>query len=149
MAKKFPLQSLLDLSQNRTDAAAKKLSSLKVRWQEAEDKLNQLEQYRAEYQERLRLALQRGIGAAEWRDFQAFLSKLELAIRQQAEESQRCKRAWENGQKDWLSESGKFKAFDTLAQRHHEVESKREAQIEQREHDDLVTRSHGKPREES
>lgn len=147
MARKFPLQSLLDLSQSRVDASAKKLHGLKTAWQEAEDKLQQLLQYRVEYQERLRLSLEQGMGVAKWRDFQIFLGKLELAIQQQSEESARCRSAWEAGQQDWLSESGKFKAFDTLSQRHSQGEAKRESRLEQHEQDEFVTRTHGKPKE--
>ena len=38
----FPLQPLLDLAQDHTDAAARNLHTLKIKWQEAEEKLRQL-----------------------------------------------------------------------------------------------------------
>ncbi|HUW50931.1 MAG TPA: flagellar export protein FliJ [Sulfuricella sp.] len=137
MPRRFPLQPLLDLAKNHTDAAARNLHTLKVAWQGAEEKLRQLIAYREDYRARLLQATKMGMQANSLKDFQLFLGKLEIAIRQQAEEVARCKKCWEDGRHEWQAKQRKLKAFDTLSQRHQNSERKREDKIEQREQDEL------------
>ena len=137
MPRRFPLQPLLDLAQNHTDAAARDLQTLKVKWQEAEEKLRQLTSYREDYRARLLQTTKLGMQAGSLRDFHLFLGKIEVAIRQQAEEVERCKKRWEDGRHEWQVRQRKLKAFDTLSQRHLSSERKREDRLEQREQDEL------------
>lgn len=140
MPRRFPLQPLLDLAQNHTDAAARDLHALKVRWQEAEEKLRQLTAYREDYRARLLQTTKLGMQVNALRDFQLFLGKIEVAIRQQTEEVERCKKRWEDGRHEWQAKQRKLKAFDTLSQRHLSSERKREDKLEQREQDELSGR---------
>ncbi|MCE5182556.1 MAG: flagellar export protein FliJ [Betaproteobacteria bacterium] len=137
MPRRFPLQPLLDLAQNHTDAAARNLHALKVAWQGAEEKHRQLISYRGDYQARLLQATKMGMQVNSLKDFQLFLGKLEAAIRQQAEEVERCKKRWEEGRHEWQAKQRKLKAFDTLSLRHQNSEKKREDKLEQREQDEL------------
>jgi flagellar FliJ protein len=137
MPRRFPLQPLLDLAQNHTDAAARDLHALKVKWQEADEKLRQLTVYREDYRVKLLQTTKLGMQVSSLRDFQLFLGKLEVAIRQQSEEVERCKRRWEDGRHEWQAKQRKLKAFDTLSQRHLTSERKREDKLEQREQDEL------------
>ncbi len=137
MLRRFPLQPLLDLAQNHTDAAARDLHTLKVKWQEAEEKFRQLAEYREDYRAKLLQTTKLGMQVSSLRDFQLFLGKIEVAIRQQAEEVGRCKKNWEDGRHEWQAKQRKLKAFDTLSQRHLSSERKREDKLEQREQDEL------------
>jgi len=137
MPRRFPLQPLLDLAQNHTDAAARDLHALKVKWQEAEEKFRQLAAYREDYRAKLLQTTKLGMQVSLLRDFQLFLGKIEVAIRQQAEEVERCKKRWEDGRHEWQAKQRKLKAFDTLSQRHLSSERKREDKLEQREQDEL------------
>lgn len=137
MPRRFPLQPLLDLAQNHTEAAARDLHTLKVRWQEADEKLRQLTAYREDYRAKLLQTTRLGMQVNSLRDFQLFLGKLEVAIRQQAEEVGLCKKRWEDGRHEWQAKQRKLKAFDTLSQRHLSSERKREDKLEQREQDEL------------
>jgi len=141
MSRRFPLQSLRDLAQTHLDDAAKILHSLKVRWQEAEGKLQELISYREDYRLRLLHATKQGLSATLWRDFQSFLDKLDVAIRQQREEVGRCERRWEVGQREWLARRHKLKAYDTLAERHMQKEDQRIARLEQRDMDEFAGKS--------
>jgi flagellar FliJ protein len=136
MAKRFPLQPLHDLANDRLDAATRKLAQLKQRWQAAEDKLAQLRGFREEYQRRLGDAVARGMDMTRMRDFHAFIGKIETAIRQQLIEIERNKSEWEEGQRMWLEERRKLKTYDVLKDRHVRVERARENRIEQREQDE-------------
>lgn len=141
MPKRFPLQSLFDLAQSRLDDSAKNLGLLKVQWQQADEKLQQLFSYREDYRVRLHNSVKLGMNASQMRDFQVFLKKLELAIKQQKDEVARCQALWEAGQRDWLEHRRKLKTYDTLSQRHHHTEAGREARLEQREQDEHARKS--------
>ena len=140
MARKFPLQTLLDLSQNHADAAAKSLMVLKVRWHEAEEKHRQLLAYRESYRERLRDLAGNGTSATALRDFQLFMNKLDMAIKLQQEEVARCQARWNTGQQEWLRQRGKVKAYDALSARHKHSEEKREERVEQKEQDEFANK---------
>lgn len=140
MARKFPLQTLLDLSQSHADTAAKNLLALKVRWHEAEEKYQQLLAYRESYRERLRDLASNGTSAVTHRDFQFFMIKLDTAIRLQQEEVARCQASWNAGQQEWLRQRGKVKAYDALSARHKRAEDKREERVEQKEQDEFANK---------
>lgn len=136
MARRFPLQPLHDLASDRLDAATRRLAQLKQQWQAEEDKLAQLRGFREEYQRRLGEAVAAGMDMTRMRDFHAFIAKIETAIRQQAIEIERCKTAWEQGQRLWLEERRKLKTYDVLRDRHLRAERAKEGRIEQREQDE-------------
>ena len=148
MPRRFPLQPLLDLANERVDAATQRLALLKQRWQLQEDKLNQLHTFQAEYRQRLADTLQRGVEMASVHDFRAFLQKLELAIRQQQLEVQKAKFNWEEGQHAWMEERRKLKTFDVLKQRHERGETQRENRLEQRDQDEYARNSFSRKRGE-
>ena len=138
MARRFPLQPLLDLANDRVDAATQRLAQLKQRWQAQEDKLNQLFSFQDEYRQRLADTLAHGVDMARMRDFQVFLQKLDLAIRQQRIEVQHAKFSWEECQIAWLEERRKLKTFDILKERHLHGETHRENRLEQRDQDEYA-----------
>lgn len=140
MAQRFPLQPLLDLAHEHSDDAGRKLQQLKVKWQEAELKLNQLASYREEYHQRLTHTTQQGMQMAAWREFQLFMDKLDQAITLQGEEVAKCQRHWEGGRREWLERQRQLKAYDTLSERHTSSEIKREAKKEQKEQDEFAGR---------
>ena len=138
MARRFPLQQLLDLASDRVDAATQRLELLKQRWQAQEDKLNQLFAFQDEYRQRLADTLAQGVDMTRMRDFQVFLKKLELAIRQQRLEVQHAKFSWEECQVAWLEERRKLKTYDILRERHLRGETHRESRLEQRDQDEYA-----------
>lgn len=138
MPRRFTLQPLLDLAQSHSETAARALSALTARWQEAEEKLRQLLAYQESYRARLQQTVGQGMSATAWRDYQAFMSKLDAAIKQQEEVVARCKSQWEAGRCEWLAHRRKLKAFDTLSQRHRRSEAKRAEKGEQREQDEFA-----------
>lgn len=141
MPRRFHLQSLLDLAQNHTDAAARQLNQLKGKWNEAAEKLGQLMAFQEEYRQRYQNAASQGMSMMALRDYQAFLGKLEAAITQQSEEVEQCRKRWEAGQQVWQVHKRKLSAYDTLAKRHHQGEMRREAKLEQRDQDEFSTQS--------
>lgn len=138
MAKPFHLQPLVDLAEDRSQAAAQMLARLKQAWQDAENKLNQLRGYLAEYNFRLQQQTQAGFSITQLRDYQAFILKLEVAIRAQAEEVERCRLRWEAGQVEWQAREREVKAYQTLRQRHDLVQRKTDERQDQRLQDEFA-----------
>lgn len=132
MPEPFPLQPLLDLANNRMDEAARKLGELIASERAVEEKLTLLEDYRKEYQARFVEAAHNGIGPDAWRNYSAFLLKLDDAISVQQKVVADSRRRVEQGQQAWVDQRNKVKAFDTLSQRHQSQQARNEARQEQK-----------------
>lgn len=142
MAKRFHLQPLVDLAEDRSQNAAQALARLTQAWQNAEQKLEQLRGYLAEYNARLQQQAQSGFSISQLRDFQAFILKLEMAIRAQAEEVEGCKARWEHGQAEWQAREREVKAYQTLRQRHDQAERRSDERLDQRLQDEFARNLH-------
>lgn len=132
MNNNFKLQTLLDLSHARMDDAARQLGQLLSSEQEGAKKLAMLMQYREEYHRGFLEAARQGLAQTQWANYQAFLARLDQAIAQQQSALDRSKQRTSDGQKAWLEQRNKTKAFDTLSQRHRSKSLKAEARAEQK-----------------
>ncbi len=132
MTERFPLQTLLDLANSRMDDAARKLGELIASEHAVEEKLTLLVDYRKEYQARFVETARNGIGPDAWRNFSAFLGKLDDAIAQQQRLVSDSRQRTEQGQQAWVDQRNKVKAFDTLSHRHQSEQARKEAKQEQR-----------------
>jgi flagellar FliJ protein len=140
MSKPFQLQSLLDLSNLRLDEAAQRLGRLIAGEQEAGQRLDLLLQYREEYQTRFSVAAKNGIGPDAWRNYQHFLGRIDQAVEQARAMVDTSKQHTATGQKNWLDQRGRVKAFDTLAERHQARAAYGEARHEQKQSDEHSAR---------
>ncbi|MCB1886701.1 MAG: flagellar export protein FliJ [Rhodocyclaceae bacterium] len=147
MSENFPLQKLLDLAQERTDDAARKLGELIGAEKEDDRKLALLQEYRSEYQGRFMDAARTGIGPDEWRNFTAFINRLDEAIEQQQKIVEAARGRTAAGQQAWLSERNRMKAFDALSQRHQKALQRKEARQDQQLTDEHAAKF-GRDREE-
>ena len=138
MAREFPLQSLLDLSQLKLDEAARRLGELIAGQQEATQRLDLLVQYREEYRARFLAAAKEGIGREALHNFRGFLDRLDDAVVQATELVAASQQRTTIGQQEWLGKRGKVKAFDTLAKRHEARIDYAEQRQEQKELDEHV-----------
>ncbi|MCX7898446.1 MAG: flagellar export protein FliJ [Rhodocyclaceae bacterium] len=142
MKRAFPLQAIADLSALRLEQATRRLADLIGAEQAASERLRLLEQYRQEYQTRFLAAAEKGVGPADWRNYHAFLARLEEAIelakRQLSESNARAAA----GKQQWLEQRARTKAFDALKQRHAERVMRFEAKLEQKVTDEHAARRH-------
>lgn len=143
MSKPFQLQPLLDLSNLRLDEATRQLGKLIAGEQEASQRLELLVQYRTEYHARFLDAARLGLGPEAWRNYQLFLGRLDQAIEQARGMLASSKQRTAAGQKNWLDQRGKVKAFDTLAQRHQARALHADNRNEQKQADEHSARRHG------
>lgn len=142
MAKPFPLQTLLEHSRHRMEAAERLLLTLKRREDSARARLEDLHGYKREYQQRLAGSGAKGMDIHLLRDFHAFLLKMDDAIRLQTGEVDKAHAHWLEIHANWLALRQKVKAYETLAQRHHAQEAARLEKREQRISDESALRKH-------
>ena len=148
MTEPFPLQPLLDMANSRMDDAARKLGELIASDRAVEEKLELLINYRQEYQARFIDAARNGIGPDAWRNYSAFLLKLDEAIAHQQRVASESNRRVEAGQQEWVDQRNRVKAFDTLSNRHQAQQARKEAKQEQRLTDEHAAKQFRDRREE-
>ena len=145
MAQTFPLQTLLELMQNRTDEASRKLGQLITAEQSQRSRLQMLEQYRDEYAQRMREATAEGITRLILRNYQDFLARIDEAIEQQRQAVQNSELSTKACQTEWRNQNTKLMAIDTLSSRHDARERYRENKQEQKILDEFSSRKYSTP----
>lgn len=144
MSKPFKLQPLLEIMQNRTDEASRRLGQLIASEQNARSRLQLLEQYHAEYTQKLREAIATGLTPLALRNYLDFISRIEEAIDQQRLAVGQSERNTAAGQEHWREQNQRMKAIDTLAQRHEARERHREGKLDQKQQDEFSARRFGR-----
>ena len=145
MPKPFPLQTVLELMQERADEATQQLARLIAAEQDAKKKLDMLQEYRDEYAMRFSEAAKNGLSQLQWKNYQDFLARLDEAIDSQRKFVAQQAKNTEEGQKNWQFHRRKLKAFDTLADRHYSAENAREIKQDQKLQDEFAARGKSHP----
>lgn len=147
MAKPFSLQPLLELMQTRSDEATRRLGQLIAAEHDAKSRLQMLEQYRAEYAEKLNLAITNGLTPLVLRNYQDFLGRIDDAIIQQSHMVRQSASNTAAGKQQWQEQNKRLKAIDTLSVRHDARERVVEGKREQKILDEYTTRRFATPRD--
>ena len=138
--------TLIQVAQNRTDAAAIKFGQLNARLTESGQKRDLLVNYRDEYRTRLDTAVQRGAPVGEVRNFRAFLEKLDEAVRQQEGEIAFWQEQIATARTDWQGEQRTLNSYNTLATRREDVVLRARARQDQKQQDEFAARAAGAAR---
>jgi flagellar FliJ protein len=140
MSSKLPLDTLIDLAQQNTDEAARRLGILHRERVNAQKQLTLLQDYRQDYLERLQSAMQNGISAGDCHNYQRFIATLDDAISRQGVVVSRADEELALGRIAWQQENRKLNSFGALAQREARVRQAQEARREQRVNDEYAAR---------
>ncbi|KQV54614.1 MULTISPECIES: flagellar export protein FliJ [unclassified Duganella] len=140
MASTQQLETLIDLAQRETDDAAKRLGAALKAVAEAEEKLNMLVGYRDEYGRRFDASQQQGITPMAYRNFQAFMEKLDTAIQGQQEVLRHSKVRGDQEKQMWQDAERKRMSYSTLRDRAEAQELKKEAKRDQKAMDEHASR---------
>jgi flagellar protein FliJ len=140
VARRFPLETVRQLAQRRTEDAAVELQRHSTLLRAAEDKLKQLQGYRDEYRTAKARAMVQGMAMGRLREFETFLARIEEAIAAQTVEVQRVQVAWEAARLRWLEQHKREKAMDALAERHAAQELQRELRQDRKSQDEFSAR---------
>lgn len=115
--------------------SAKALQQSQQSFQQKQDQLDQLKNFKQEYEDKLGVMGQEGIAARQLQDYRLFLSKLNFAIDQQAEEVQASEKNLEGMRNQWISESRRKTALDHLVDEQNKKDIQTQESTEQKESD--------------
>ena len=91
------------------------------------DKLDQLVQFKEDYETSLGTAAEKGMAAKQLQDYRLFMSKLNQAIDKQVEEIEETQQSLEEVRAEWISKSHRTSALEQL------LETQRREQLLARE----------------
>ncbi len=134
------LDTLIELAQRDTDDAAKRLGLALRGVEDAQQKLQMLLGYRDDYARRFEQALGAGMTPMAYRNFQAFLDKLENAIRGQNEVLNHAQRKSAGEKAAWQECERKRMSYSTLNDRAAQELLKKEAKRDQKSMDEHANR---------
>ncbi|WP_020654808.1 flagellar export protein FliJ [Massilia niastensis] len=117
MAQASALDTLIDLAQRDSDAAAKRLGAALKAVEEAEQKHEMLLGYRDEYARKLDAAQAAGITPFAYHNFVAFIGKLDNAINGQREVLKHAKYKADKEKSTWQESERKRLSYRTLNER--------------------------------
>jgi flagellar FliJ protein len=122
---------------------AEKLAVSERRVIECEAKLTELEGYRSSYGQQFSARAGAGMGGAGLRDFQAFLARLEEAVRQQTQMVQRARVERDSERNRWQGAASRAKAVGGVVKRWQSEDLREMEQREQSESDERSQRNSG------
>ena len=140
MANRAPIETLIELAEKATDDAAKRLGAAIRAGTETEQKLSLLNEYRNDYAARFQAGLTAGLTAIGYRNFQAFLEKLDSAVAGQEKIVIEAKRRIGIERATWQACEQKRLSYNTLSSRALHELLLREARLDQKQTDERAAR---------
>lgn len=140
MATPSALETLIELATSATDEAAKRLGRAIQATDKAEKKLALLEQYRNDYTARFEVRMAQGVSPMNYRNFQAFIEKLDEAIVGQKLLVQEAENGVVREKGAWQDSERKRMSYDTLANRALKAEQTRDNKRDQKLNDEHAAR---------
>jgi flagellar FliJ protein len=140
MAKQSALDTLIELAQRETDDAAKRLGAALKAVDECEQKLTMLLGYREDYATKLDAAQVAGITPMAYRNFVAFMDKLEIAINGQREVIKHAQHKAGVEKAAWQASERKRLSYRTLNERAATETLRRENKLDQKQMDEHAAR---------
>lgn len=142
MAKRSPINTLIEIADRETDDAAKRLGQAIRNHEETQSKLNLLIQYRDDYDSKFKAAAATGISASQYGNFLGFLAKLDSAVEGQKEVIRNAESKVQAAKLDWQENEKKRLSYNTLDHRVKMVQQKKEAKSDQKQTDDFAARAY-------
>ena len=132
MKKSERLAPLLKLEKNREQEQVKVLADARGKVAEQQQKLQQLKDYRGEYERMVSQEGAQGISATRLQGYYQFLNRLSTAITQQEEQLELVRQQENLAKNQWFEQRGAVKRKDSLIERNVQQERSDEAKREQK-----------------
>lgn len=136
MMQKSPISTLIEIAENDTSEAAKRLGKAIHAHKETENKLNLLLQYRDDYAQRFQDGAAKGLSAAQYTNFLSFIGKLDSAIEGQKQVVKDAEHKIHLAKTSWQENEKKRLSYDTLHNRAQSAQQKKEAKRDQKQTDE-------------
>lgn len=140
MASKAQLETLMDLAQRETDDAAKRLGASLKQVEEAKQKHEMLVGFREEYLKKFEAAQAAGITPMAYRNFVAFIEKLETAVKGQLDMIKHAEYRSDQEKAAWQASERKRMSYSTLNDRADAAALKLENKRDQKAMDEHAAR---------
>jgi flagellar protein FliJ len=137
-----PVQHIVDDAQRRL---ALSVAAFERRVLEGTAKLDELQRYKAEYEQQFSQRAGRGIGVTDLRDYQAFLARLSEAIKQQQALVNRARIEHQAERLKWQEALKRAKALGHVVDQWQAEERRVSEQRDQRESDERAQRKVNRP----
>jgi len=135
------MQVVQRVAEDHARRRAETLAASERRVAECEAKLAELEGYQASYADEFARRAGAGIGAAGLREYQAFMSRLGEAVRQQSELLVRARNDRDAQRRQWQSAAQRADIVDKVVEKNRNSERRALEAREQRESDELAQTS--------
>ena len=142
MAKSTVIDTLIELTSQKSEEAAKALSMALQQQKQSAEKLSLLNQYKSEYVERLNVQMREGLDVQAMVNFQNFLNDLDLAVQQQQRAHHADNHTVKTMQRNWQELERKKLSYGTLADRVNASLMAKANKQEQKLMDEMASRSH-------
>ena len=136
-----PVQRVLDGTERQR---ARDMGAAQRSLDAAETRLQELQQYHLDYLRNFQQAARAGSNVMALRDFQAFLGRLEEAIRQQEQIVAQARQGVAGSTQRWQSAALRVKAVETVVDKWQGDERRHEQRLEQKETDERAQRKCGR-----
>lgn len=140
MASKAQLETLMDLAQRETDDAAKRLGASLKQVDEAKQKHQMLEGFQDEYIKKFEAAQAAGITPMAYRNFVAFIEKLDTAVKGQLDMIKHAEYRSAQEKVAWQASERKRMSYSTLNDRADAAALKLENKRDQKAMDEHAAR---------
>ncbi len=138
---KSPISTMIEIAVKESDDAAKRLGKAIKAHEETEKQFSLLSQYRKDYELRFQDNAAKGIGTAQYLNFQAFINKLDGAVDGQKQIVRDAENKIKIARELWQESEKKRLSYNTLNNRAISVRQKQEAKLEQKQTDELAART--------
>ena len=138
MQKSERMQVLVNLSQRKEDEVAKALAKDQARLQHDQQKLQELKDYAAQYDQERNLL---GLSPYLTTNYQHFVNRLQQAIQQQDQQVKRSQQQVTMSMKRWQNARAKTKGMDWLKDKSVREELNIESKQEQKQIDEFANRA--------
>ncbi len=134
------LEPVVRVAENREQQAARSLGDSQLALNQAQQRLDELENYRKEYIQRFHTTGATGMSAVQMGDYRLFLSNLSRAIEQQIGLVKQAAVTVEQQRQQWFSRRGKVKMLGNVVSRFQTEEQRVADRKEQLEQDERAQR---------
>lgn len=141
MASQSTLDTLIDLARERKTDAAQEFARAVAHAQQSKQRLQLLQNYRGEYETRMRTQAGVGIAVTQIANYNRFIAQLTDAYEQQELEVTQCDAVVEQTRLAFLAEERKLKSFEILADRAAQRQTASDAKRTQKQFDEFAARA--------
>ena len=141
MSKNNALTTLLSLAEDAAEEAAKVLAQVRLTHTQMSQQLTMLENYQADYRQKLNQTLHTGMASDKWQNYQQFLVTLDVTIEQQQTQLTVWAQRVSEANRHWQEKQQRVNAFDTLIQRADHAHNQRQNRLEQKQMDEFAQRA--------